>query len=71
MGNFMMPETTTLYRFHWPDGVTSEGRGETVRDALEKLGFKAAAAETLEYYEVLEETPGDHARHVLIKGAYQ
>ncbi|MBT4491390.1 MAG: hypothetical protein HOC72_27890 [Rhodospirillaceae bacterium] len=62
--------TKTLFRFHWPDGVVSEGRGETVADALEGLGFTAAAAETLDYYQVVEETDSDHARHELIKRAY-
>ena len=66
-----MPEPTTFYRFPWPDGVSSEGRGMDVADALEKLGFGAEAAKTLEYYEVLEETPADHARHEMIKDAYR
>ncbi|MBT4686915.1 MAG: hypothetical protein HOK21_12595 [Rhodospirillaceae bacterium] len=66
-----MTETTTLYRFHWPDGVKSEGRGVDVADALEKLGFGADTAKTLEFYEVIEETPADHARHEMLKDAYQ
>jgi len=70
-----MTEPTTLYRFHWPDGVTSEGRGVDVADALEKLGeklgFGAEAVKTLDYYEVLEETPDDHARNEMIKDAYR
>ncbi len=66
-----MTEPTTLYRFHWPDGVTSEGRGVDVADALEKLGFAAETAKTLDYYEVLEETPSDHARNEMIKDAYR
>lgn len=66
-----MTEPTTLYRFHWPDGVTAEGRGVDVADALEKLGFGADAAKTLDYYEVLQETPADHARNEMIKDAYR
>lgn len=66
-----MAETTTLYRFHWPDGVTSEGRGADVADALEKLGLGAGAMESLEYYEVVEESEADARRHEQIKGAYQ
>ncbi len=66
-----MTEPTTLYRFHWPDGVISEGRGVDVADALEKLGFAAETANTLDYYEVLEETPADHARNEMIKDAYR
>ena len=42
-----MTETTTLYRFHWPDGVKSEGRGVDVADALEKLVEAAGDDETL------------------------
>jgi len=42
-----------------------------VADALEKLGFAAETAKTLDYYEVLEETPSDHARNEMIKDAYR
>lgn len=66
-----MAEDTTLFRFHWPDGVTAEGRGLDVADALEKLGFGAEAAKTLVYYEVLQETPADQARNEMIKDAYR
>ena len=66
-----MTVATTLYRFHWLDGVTSEGRGETVEDALEKLGFAAAVANTLNYYKVVEEATSDEARHEMLKDAYQ
>ncbi|MDE0943559.1 MAG: hypothetical protein OSB58_14150 [Alphaproteobacteria bacterium] len=66
-----MADATTLYRFHWPDGVKSEGRGVDVADALERLGFGADAAKTLEFYEVIEETAADHARHQMLKDAYR
>jgi hypothetical protein len=66
-----MPKDTTLFRFHWPDGVTSEGRGIDVADALENLGFGAAVERTLEYYEVLEETSADKAHHDMLKDAYR
>jgi hypothetical protein len=66
-----MADTTTLYRFHWPGGATNEGGGEDVADALEKLGFGAAAAAALDYYEVIEESHVDHERHEQIKRAYQ
>ncbi|MDP7546203.1 MAG: hypothetical protein QGF20_02830 [Alphaproteobacteria bacterium] len=66
-----MADSTTLYRFHWPGGATNEGRGEDVADALEKLGFGAASAQALDYYEVIEESPSDRERHELLKRAYQ
>ncbi len=66
-----MEETTTLYRFHWPGGATNEGRGQNVADALEKLGFGAAAAAALDYFEVVEESHADRERHEQIKRAYQ
>jgi hypothetical protein len=68
---FGMPKDTTLFRFHWPDGVTSEGRGIDVADALEKLGLGPVAERSLDYYEVLEETPADKARHDMLKDAYR
>lgn len=65
-----MPETMTLYRFHWPDGITSEGRGLDVADALTRLGLGPEAEATLDYHVVLEETPKDKARHDMLKRAY-
>ncbi len=66
-----MAENSTLYRFHWPGGTTNEGWGEDVADALEKLGFGAASAQALDYYEVIEEALSDRERHELLKRAYQ
>ena len=66
-----MRQSTTLYRFHWPGGTTNEGRGETVADALEKLGFGAHTVQALDYYEVIEDSSSDRERDETIKRAYQ
>ena len=63
-------ETLTIYRFHWPDGVTYQGGGLDVVDALKKLGFGPEAQDTLEYFEIIEETPVDKARHDMLKRSY-
>jgi hypothetical protein len=63
-------EQLTLYRFHWPDNVTSEGRGSDVDDALQRLGYGAKAKAALDYFEIVEETPTDKARHDMLKRAY-
>ncbi len=65
-----MTTETKLFRFHWPDGVTSECRGLDVDDALKRLGLGPDAAKSLEYYEVVEETPADDAREWMLKRAY-
>jgi len=62
--------TLTIYRFHWPDGVTYQGGGLDVADALKKLGFGPEAQDTLEYFEIIEETSAEKARHDMLKRAY-
>ena len=63
-------ETLTIYRFHWPDGVTYQGGGLDVVDALKRLGFGSEAHATLDYFEVVEETSADKTRHDMLKRAY-
>ena len=63
-------EMLTIYRFHWPDGVTYQGGGLDVADALKRLGFGPEAQATLDYFEVVEETSADKARHDMLKRAY-
>ena len=40
------------YIFHWLDGSTNEGNGETPDDAFTHLGFGAGAVRALDYYEM-------------------
>ena len=63
-------EMLTIYRFHWPDDVTCQGGGLDVEDALKRLGFGPEAQATLDYFEVVEETSADKARHDMLKRAY-
>ena len=39
-------------------------------DALKKLGFGPEAQDTLEYFEIIEETSAEKARHDMLKRAY-
>ena len=63
-------EMLTIYRFYWPDGVTYQGGGLDVADALKRLGVGPEAQATLDYFEVVEETSADKARHDMLKRAY-
>lgn len=45
------------FRFHWRDGKTSEGDGETVEDAFTRLGYGAGAVAALDYHERMDGQP--------------
>jgi hypothetical protein len=39
------------FRFHWLDGKTSEGEGDTPADALRRLGYGGGAVRALDWWE--------------------
>lgn len=39
------------FRFHWLDGKTDEGEGNSVADAFTRLGFGAGAMAALDWWE--------------------
>ena len=50
--------------------MTYQGGGLDVVDALKKLGFGPEAQNSLEYFEIIEESSAEKARHDMLKRAY-
>ena len=52
------PPAPRRFRFHWLDGTTDEGSGETPEAALSALGYGAGALPALDYWAEID-TPGE------------
>ena len=47
------------YRFHWRDGKTEDGHGESVDRAFSALGYGGGAIAALDYYETVDPDAGE------------
>ena len=50
---------TNLYRFHWQNGPTVEGRGTSPEHALNALGYGRGSITALDYWEQVKEDKND------------